>query len=347
MLSNPLIAYANTYNFTLLDDCAYGLINSFLVSVSSTGYKKSAFINFFTPITEDGDAMAKLKLSEEIKALELLALSNYEVHINGVSFDTDAELMDFDEAINAICTLLSEKGYLPMPVCSECGDTADNGKAYYSIINNRALYTCDQCTEELKNSTVSANENKSLRDKKFGVLGALLGGLLFFVVIIVLYMFVFPADGLKFGKDETDKITSLLLTLPACAVLSIASFLSYRLFTGRKGAERIFPCFFISVSFTALSVYAATAIIYANSFKLNFSQAGRMLGTILTAPFTDPYFRTDFIQYGLYSLACVIAVTLIYSIIFDTKKTTAPAFILVDDDGCDDELTENETIEQL
>jgi len=53
----------------------------------------------------------------------------------------------------------------------------------------------------------------------------------------------------------------------------------------------------------------------------------RMFGTIIGAPVTDPYFRTEFISYGLYCLAVVIAVTLIYSLIFDTKKPPQAEFI--------------------
>lgn len=331
MLSNPLIAYANTYNFTTLEECAYGVIDSYLVSVSNAGYKKSAFINFFTPETDDGDAMAKLKLSEDIKALELVALNNYEVLINGVVFSTDADLKDFDQAILSICRLLKQCGFLCMPVCSECGySVPENGASYISVIENRAFYTCDDCAEEAKQNLATKQEKKKPGSKKVGIIGALTGALLVFVLTVALYIFAFPAGGLKFGKDETDKISSLLLSLPLTALLSVLTYLFYRLFTGRKGSERILPCFIISASFTVFSVYTSTAVIYANSFNLNLNQAGRMFATIIGAPFTDPYFRTDFIRYGLYSLACVIAVTLIYSIIFDTKKAPAPLFIPVE-----------------
>ena len=62
-----------------------------------------------------------------------------------------------------------------------------------------------------------------------------------------------------------------------------------------------------------------------------------MFTTIVGAPFTDPFLRKDFIQYGLYSLACVIAVTLIYSIIFDTKKAPESVFIPCTEEQEDEE----------
>ena len=149
-----------------------------------------------------------------------------------------------------------------------------------------------------------------------------------------------PAKGIKIGEEETDVISSLLFSIPFSAVSTIITFLFYRMFTGRKGAERILPCFGISGILTVLAIYSSTAIIYTNTFKLSFGEAGRMLGTIIGAPVTDPYFRTEFISYGLYSIAAVIAVTLIYSLIFDTKKPTQTDFIPFGSNAVEDDFDE-------
>lgn len=328
MLSSPLVAYAETYNFAFTDEAAYGFVKNYLVSVCNDGYKKSAFVNFFTPETEEGDSVLKLRLSDEIKALELDALSDYEVLINGVALRTSADLVDFDFAVNALCDLVADLGFLPANVCSECGyDVLDDGNAYISLVDNRACFLCDECTAEAKVKAEESNEDLNKGSKKLGVFAAVLGGFISFAVMLALYMFVFPAKGLEFGSDDTDRISSLLLAIPFSAFSTFITFLFYRLFTHRKGVERILPCFAVSAFFTIAGVYSSTCILYSNTFELSFNKAMRMFGTIIGAPVTDPYYRTDFISYGLYCLAVVIAVTLIYSLIFDTKKAAPPQFI--------------------
>ncbi len=328
MLSSPLITFAENYSFEFLDETAYGFIKSFLVSVYNDGYKKVAFINYFTPESDEGDSMLKLKLSEEIKGLQLDALKDYEVLINGVAFRTSADLVEFDAAISALCDLLADKGFLPSPVCSECGySVAEDGDAFISVIENRACFMCDECTAEARNAVDAQSSDEGKGSKKRGVVAAVIGGFISLAVVLVLFMFAFPAKGIVYGDADTDVISSLLFCIPLFAVSTVLTFLSYRLLTGRKGPERILPCFVISVVYTLIGIYLSTAILYTNTFELSFNQAGRMLGTIICAPVTDPYFRTKLISYGLYSLAVVIAVTLIYSLIFDTKKPTQTEFI--------------------
>ncbi len=352
MLSNPIEAYAKAYNFNILTDCAYGFVNSFLVSVFNDGYKKSAFVNFFTPESEEGDLKTKMALTEGINALQLKALEEVEVSINGIFFSTDVEIAEFDEAIISLCDYLLEFGMQPIPVCSECGYTvSENDSAYISVFNNRAMYICDECAEEAK-VNINAVEPVLQRSKTLGIVGAVLGSVVSFAAVLLLYAFVIPYGGISFGNEVGDSIDALIFALPATAVLSVLTFLGYRIFTRRKGTERLLPCFIISTVFTLLSVYSASAIIYANSFGVNFSSAVNynVMGIILGSPFTDPFYRADLLTYGLFSLAITIVVTLIYSIVFDNKKASSPVFIPVadcaNDDGSEVSSFENDENEE-
>jgi len=163
MLSNPLIAFANTYNFEILDDCAYRQIESYLVSVSNDGYKKTAFINYFTPETKEGDSVVGYKLAESIKNAKLVAAEDYEIFVNGLLIRTGADLKDFDLAVTTICGLLKEQGFLSMPVCSECGYPVNDTPASIGIIDKRAAFLCDDCTKDAEEA-VNALEVLLQRD---------------------------------------------------------------------------------------------------------------------------------------------------------------------------------------
>lgn len=352
MLSNPVIAYAKAYNFNVFSDYAYGIVDSFLVTVSNDGYKKAAFVNFFTPESEEGDLKTKIDLIEGIKSLQLKALEGHEVLINGVYFSTDVEIAEFDEAIVALCAYLLEAGMQPAPICSECGyDLADcEASAYISVFNERAAYICKECAEEA-NAGIASAEPVARGSKSLGVVGAVLGAFIAFIVTLLLYTFVIPNDGIKFGNDSGDVINSMIFVLPSTAVISILAFVGYRIFTGRKGTERLLPCFITSTLFTLVTAYSASAVNYTNAFGLNLTSAVKynVLGIILGSPFTDPSYRSNLLTYGLFALAIAIVVTLIYSIIFDDKKVSTPVIVPVceakAEDICED-CCDNETSEE-
>lgn len=329
MLSKPLIAFANTYDFNVLEDYAYGCIDNYLVSVYNSGYKKVAFITCFAADTE-GDNLSQYKLSENIKQLQLVALKDYEVCEDGILIKTGEDLSKFDEAILAVCKILGELGYVGVEKCTYCGEDIDNEKEYVFFDGVKILLYCKECAKDFLATKDAVAKSKTKAKKTKGVVAAICAAFISLLVFVAVFAFAIPYDGIK--SDGEVLIKSIIFTMPFSAILSVTSFLAYRIATGKKGAERVLPCGLISLIFSMIMVYFSSATLYTKLFDLSINQAMRMLGNILSAPFTDIYYRKDFLQYLLFNALTVIAVALIYSIIFEDKKKVESFIVRYGDD---------------
>lgn len=349
MLSKPLVAFATCYNFTILDNYAYGTVKDYVVAVKNDGYKKIAFVAFYNFDEEESNSdLLKFKISDKLKSLELPALDDYEMYDGGLLIRTGCDLKFFDEAVNKVCETLGEFGISATDRCTYCGEKTTLENAYIRFDGNSVRFLCKECTDDFL-SSAQAKQTTVKGSKKLGVLASVAAAFVFFAVFTALYAFVIPYDGI-YTSGGTLIMKALVLNMPFSAITTVASFLLYRVVTGKKGAERILPCGISAFVASALTSYVASVAVFANQFGLKFAQAKLVAGIILRSPFTDPYLRKDFLQCLIYSALTVIAVVLIYSIIFeDKKKANSFAVKFGETEAVDsvfDTLTEENAVEE-
>ncbi len=319
MLTKPLTAFANCYNFEILDDCAYGKIGSYLVSVRSNGYKKEAFIAFFAFESEDsGEKLLKYKLSDGLKASSKPALKDYEICEDGLKICTGADLKEFDEAVVEACSIVEKLGFKGADSCTYCGGEAGDDRYVY-FDGGKALLLCRDCAEDFLKQREEESAKKSPSGKGRGVVASLLASLISLVVFTAVFAFALPYAGIK-DSEGSVIIGSMRFSIIFAAITTVLTFLAYRIFTGRKGMERLLPCGIFSLLSAALTTYFASSLQYFKMFSISFFKLGSVLGTVLAAPFADPYFKKDFLSNLLYSAIVVIGIALVYSIVFEDKK---------------------------
>lgn len=319
MLSKPLVAFATCYNFSILDDYAYGKINNYVVAVKNDGYKKIAFVAFYNfDEDEKGGDLFTFKLSQKLKSLELPALDDYEICDGGLLIRTGCDLKYFDEAVTKVCETLGEFGVSATDRCTYCGDETTFENAYVRFDGNSIHFLCKDCTNDFL-SAAKTKQTPARGNKKLAVFASAVAAFVCFAVFSLLYAFVIPYDGI-YTSGGTLIMKALVLNMPFSALTTVASFLFYRIVTGKKGVERILPCGITAFVASLLTSYVASVVVFANQFGLKLAQAKLVFGIVLSSPFTDPYMRKDFLQCLIFSALTVIAVVLIYSIIFEDKK---------------------------
>ncbi len=317
MLSNPLIAYATNYSLTINGDLAYGDMNGYLVSVYNDGAKKCAFISCcFADDTSDGkDGIKVFEFSKELSSLSdtVPALKNYEIEKSGITVSTTENLTLFDDGINALLELLEEFGVMGTANCSNCGAEM-NGCNGYIVADNKACLLCGDCFAEGYNDCEDKQDAVKQKHTLKGTVFASIGALLSTAAIIASYIFLISVEKIL-------GMSPLIICVPALALLTVITFLFYRLSTKAKGTERILPCLIVSTLFTSVTVYLSTSVLYAKEFGISsFANASAVSGILLGAPVSDPYYRADLLAYFFYSMVAVIVVVLLYSIFFEEKK---------------------------
>lgn len=321
MLSKSLNAFANAYNFAVSENFAYGKIGKYMVSVCDDGGRKTAFITFYVPEAEgeESETMQRYKLAEDIKALSLPALKDFELCDGGLIIRTGEHLKNFDEAVLAVCGILDDAGFAGAEICSHCGIGIDGENSYVGVDKKHISLLCGDCAKELLESQSYAAIERTYKSKKRGTVAALIADIVFCALFVLLFVFAIPHYGVKDDKGET-LVKALFFTIPLSAAMAFVSFMAYRLFTGRKGAERLLPCTGFSAIFSVLLTYFASAAEYAKMCGLSFARTFETAGTSLKAPFTDPFVRDDFLEYLLYAILAVVVVALIYSIALEDKS---------------------------
>ncbi|MBE6677674.1 MAG: hypothetical protein E7597_02635 [Ruminococcaceae bacterium] len=318
MLSTALTAFAKSYNFVIKENYAFGIIENFLITVYNSGAKKTAFISCCFPTNEEREQNSEListfEFQGEIAKLidsNYPALKDYEITSDSILFTTSADLKTFDESLLQLLNLLHKNAIPGIDVCVECGN-ANNDKAKYVIKNNSVHLLCEDCANEYLKE-IEAGVTKKTGKSIQGTLYALLGGFVGLLLAVLGFLLVIPSDGIL-------SFNSLIINIPFAALITVLSFLFYRMFTGKKGLERIIPCLAVSALITVVTDYASTAIIYAKTLGIDtFVNAKKVFSIILAAPFKDPRFKYDYLSYTFYSLVAVIVVVLVYSIIFEEK----------------------------
>ncbi len=319
MLSTALTAFAKSYDFVVKENYAFGVIDNFLVTVYNSGTKKTAFVSCCFPTNEEceenNELISTFEFQSEIGKLidsNYPALKDYEITSDSILFTTSAELKTFDEALTQLLKLLHKNNIPGVDICVECG-TPNNDNAKYVIKNNSAHLLCEECAGEYLKDLENREANKSNTLIR-GIVYALLGGIVGLLVALLGFLFVIPTDGVL-------GFNSAIINIPFAALITVLSFLFYRIFTGKKGLERIIPCLVVSALTTAVMVYASTVIIYTKTLGVDsFANAKKVFSIILAAPFKDPQFKYDYLSYMFYSFVAVIVAVLIYSIIFEDKN---------------------------
>ena len=334
MLSKPLVAFATAYDFETDEEYAYGEIDGYLVSVYNTGTKKTAYISCCFSSNDESEEIDTFAFSADIANIidaEGNKPKEYEIGDDYILFTTGEDLKAFDGIVTKIIELLKQHKAKGAEVCACCGDESTK----LVIDKKRAKYLCDACASSYQDEAANASKpvSKLLKGTLFSILGSVLGTLLFIAAII----WLIPEDGIW-------DMHPLMISLPFVVVLTVLSFLLYRLSTGRKGMERILPCLISSLVFTAASVYLSTSVLYAKDMGVqSFARASKAISIILGAPISDPLYKSDFLTHLFYSLVIVIITVLIYSIVFEEKNNTPTKVISLahSDDSCESEASED------
>ena len=151
MLSTQLQTFAHSNGFTVKENLAFGVFEGFFVAISGKQSRKNAFISFYKEET-DGEAFFNSELSQALNDFsEQYSILKYSLLDSGLSVETTADLLDFDELLNKLCTLLSEKGAKGAAFCSSCGKENCDENAVRKVISFNGEYylVCGNCALEI------------------------------------------------------------------------------------------------------------------------------------------------------------------------------------------------------
>lgn len=151
MLSTQLQTFAHSNGFTVKENLAFGVFEGFFVAISGKQSRKNAFISFYKEET-DGEAFFNSELSQALNDFsEQYSILKYSLLDSGLSMETTADLLDFDELLNKLCTLLSEKGAKGAAFCSSCGKENCDENAVRKVISFNGEYylVCGNCALEI------------------------------------------------------------------------------------------------------------------------------------------------------------------------------------------------------
>lgn len=151
MLSTQLQTFAHSNGFTVKENLAFGVFEGFFAAVSGKQSRKNAFISFYKEET-DGEAFFNSELSQALNDFsEQYSILKYSLLDSGLSVETTADLLDFDELLNKLCTLLSEKGAKGAAFCSSCGKENCDENAVRKVISFNGEYylVCGNCALEI------------------------------------------------------------------------------------------------------------------------------------------------------------------------------------------------------
>ena len=171
MLRTQLQTFAHSNGFTVKENLAFGVFESFFVAVSGKQSRKNAFISFYKEET-DGEAFFNSELSQALNDFsEQYSILKYSLLDSGLSVETTADLLDFDELLNKLCTLLSEKGAKGAAFCSSCGKENCDENAVRKVISFNGEYylVCGNCALEIfamEQSMPSEDKFKKIAKRK-------------------------------------------------------------------------------------------------------------------------------------------------------------------------------------
>lgn len=151
MLSTQLQTFAHSNGFTVKENLAFGVFEGFFVAISGKQSRKNAFISFYKEET-DSEAFFNSELSQALNDFsEHYSILKYNLLDSGLSVETTAELLDFDELLNKLCTLLAEKGAKGAAFCSSCGKENCDENAVRKVItfNGEYYLVCGNCALEI------------------------------------------------------------------------------------------------------------------------------------------------------------------------------------------------------
>lgn len=277
MLSKTLEAAVKNAGFTVTPDHAYGVYGGFLTTVYETGSKKTAFINFL--LEEDSDensdtSLAAFNISEAIKNnLDKYAIIDYNLSDDGLTVTTAGSVPDFLKTLDFCVELLNEysgnqliknSGY-----CSYCGKQFGKRHPKKLTKNKKNYLLCESCALEVLEEH---NNQKQIKDEKipakqrfFGVLGAIVGGIVGSFLYFAAYKWLYPA------MNTWDKfVLSLLFSLLGFATASLA-YLGYKIFCKKPSLTAYISVSVISVLFAVFGQYVGIIVrILADHNNISF-----------------------------------------------------------------------------
>ena len=262
------------------DERAYGIYKNYLLAISERDGKKTAF--FGCPFNTDEDSVFAFEFSQALnETVNEIAKCVVTVDNDGVAVTSACDLAAFREVINATVELLSANEIPTADKCVKCGSKL---KDNIMVLNNGGYLSliCESCAlkASLENNRKKASAKADGQQRIKGILGALLGAVVGFLLII----------GISYLVDliiSADVSLSYGVSALCFGTATLTYFVSKLFCKTRDIPVTISVCVF-SVLLNAAARIIVSAYQVLTAYGYSLSTAMNSLGTFLRLPFTTP-----------------------------------------------------------
>lgn len=262
------------------DERAYGIYREYLLAISERDGKKTAV--FGCPFNTDEDSVFAFEFSQALsETVNEIAKCICTVDQNGVTVTSLCDLTAFREIIDSTIDLLAANEIPAADKCVKCGCEL---KDKIMVLNNGGAVSliCESCAlkASLDNNRKKSSSKTTSQQRVKGIIGALLGAVIGFSVII----------GLSYIVDIL--ITAdISLTYGISALCFGTAALTYffsKIFCKTKDIPVTISVCVFSVLFNAGARIIISAYQVLTAYGYSLSTAFNSFGTFLRLPFTTP-----------------------------------------------------------
>lgn len=261
------------------DERAFGIYKNYLLSVGERDGKKTAF--FRCTFNTDEDSVFAFEFSQALsETLNDIAECICTVEDHGVTVSSSCDLSDFRQIIDETAEMLAENEIPTSNKCSKCGTSFDHKKIM--VLNKDGVLSliCESCalTESMDNSKKKKAEKVTAAQRVKGILGAFLGALIGFALIL----------GISYGVDRlinTEVSLSLGVSALCFGSVALTYFFAKLLCKSKDIGVTLSVCAF-SLIFNAAARIIITAYQILTAYGFNLSAAFRSFGSFLRLPFS-------------------------------------------------------------
>lgn len=331
MISHALRLTAEELGFTYAEsggrsglDSLYGVYGGYLVTLYDAGSQKTCFINYhLNTETEEDDPVRLLEISEALKtAFSGLSVSNYSVEADGLSCTMSGSQDDFFALLDRVLAMLAEQGVRGVTHCSCCGNRIGKRLPKKLSRQRKHYLLCEHCAlDKLESASKTPEGGADALPKHTGkgVLGAIAGGVIGFLLYVLIYAFLSPLF-----SDSAFEVRYLFCLLGVAAAWLV--YTGFRFFSKRPCVSAHIVISAVTVVSVALGQYFGSFVGYAKQMEFTLAQAARLRSmwlihlrsTVDTSWITDPSTVSAEMQAILdrYDVASLFYKLLLFSLLF-------------------------------
>lgn len=264
------VGYHYVEKLPLEDSYLYGINNDYLVSLYDRGNVRSAFINYFIAKDEDDNSIQIMDLSEKIKSeISSESVHEFDISSKGVYFSVSCSPERIIEIIDNVIQILIEKEICGTTKCCYCGNKIGSKPPKRILKGKNSYFSCEHCAlEELEKGQNSVPTEESVAEKKriLPVIGALVGGILGFIIYFLGYNFIIGSS--------TDSSFDLRFIFTSFGfITAVLAYLGYVIFNKKFSKLEITVVSISSIVFTALGQYMGSFASYAKMQNFTLGEA--------------------------------------------------------------------------